>query len=61
VLYPKHRSEYLQRNPYIEQLSRYHNNKMALSSDLEALKDVPGYNAILKAVLKSQIQLLVRG
>lgn len=27
--------------------------------DFELLKDVPGYKAILKVVLKSQIQLLV--
>ena len=27
--------------------------------DLEVLKDIPGYKAILKAVLRSQIQLLV--
>ena len=28
--------------------------------DFEALKVIPGYTSILKAVLKSQIQLLVR-
>ncbi|XP_053379953.1 uncharacterized protein LOC128548616 [Mercenaria mercenaria] len=30
-----------------------------MSSDLEILKDIPGYKAILKSVLKSQIQLLI--
>lgn len=30
-----------------------------MSSDLDVLKDIPGYKAILKSVLKSQIQLLV--
>ena len=32
---------------------------MMQSPDLEVLKDIPGYKAILKAVLRSQIQLLV--
>ena len=27
--------------------------------DLDVLKEIPGYTAILKAVLKSQIQMLV--
>ncbi|KAL4221306.1 hypothetical protein ACF0H5_019569 [Mactra antiquata] len=30
-----------------------------MSSDVEVLKDIPGYKAILKSVLKSQIQMLV--
>ena len=30
------------------------------NSEHEALKDVPGYRAILKTVLKRQIQYLVR-
>ena len=29
-------------------------------SDLDVFKDIPGYRAILKAVLKNQIQILVR-
>ena len=28
-------------------------------SDLDVFKDIPGYRAILKAVLKNQIQILV--
>ena len=28
--------------------------------DLEVIKDIPGYKVILKAILKSQIQQLVR-
>ena len=30
------------------------------STDLQVIKDIPGYKVILKAVLKSQIQELVR-
>ena len=29
------------------------------ASDIEVIKDIPGYKVILKAVLKSQIQQLV--
>ena len=29
------------------------------STDLQVIKDIPGYKVILKAVLKSQIQQLV--
>ena len=32
---------------------------MSNSSDLDFLKDIPGYKAIMKSVIKSQIQLLV--
>jgi len=32
---------------------------MAAMMDLEVLKEIPGYRAILKSVLKSQIQFLV--
>ena len=31
------------------------------SSDLQVIKDIPGYKVILKAVLKAQIQQLVSG
>ena len=32
---------------------------VGMSLDLDMLKDIPGYKAIMKSVLKSQIQLLV--
>jgi hypothetical protein len=31
-----------------------------MSTELDVLKEIPGYKAILKSVLKSQIQMLVR-
>jgi len=31
----------------------------AMASELDVFKDIPGYKAILKSILKSQIQLLV--
>ena len=34
---------------------------MLLLQDVEMLKELPGYKAILKAVLKAQIQSLVGG
>ena len=33
---------------------------MMYLQDVEVLKEIPGYKALLKAIIKSQIQMLVR-